>query len=228
MAAPTFVAEYETAWNSTTTPKTTAAFDVLEGDLLVAVCVLADVTLAAIAKPTGGSLYWDQKSLFAAANFTSVGIWTARVDADQNMTVTFARSGASAQFFGGNVFHFRDAQVGSSPNPPRNVTGAAPQYNIQIGKANSAIVVVIGDWAAASTARNWLTSAGSLTEQTYWHENGQYTVYAGIHKDAGTVAALNVGLSIPAVQTYTIEALEIAGSTTLSAYDYKMAARLSG
>src|SRR5262245_29707051 len=53
---PTFVAEAETAWNSSTSPKTTPSFNVLAGDVLIAYALQQNSsgTLAV----SGGSLAW--------------------------------------------------------------------------------------------------------------------------------------------------------------------------
>jgi hypothetical protein len=210
MAAPTFVQEAETTWTSATS-KATGTFSVLAGDILVAVMVVEDASPPTVNAPTGGSLTWEPKQLSDVSSSCPVGIWTAVVDTNKSMAVTFSLQG-SAHYFGGNVFTFRNSDGVGASNKAQ--TTGAPSVNVTTTQPNSAIVVVNGDWDADDGAsRTWRTAdAGALTEQSYNRVIGNYTIYIGYHADAGAVGAKAVGLSAPSAQTYTVAAVEVKGT----------------
>jgi len=215
MAAPSFIQEAETAWNSSTSPKTTASFNVVAGDILAAFGVVDDSGNPANWAGTfsGGSLTWTNREIVSVSDYCHLQIATATVDADKSMTVSFTRTaGSSTAWFGANVLTFRGSDgVGASAKT--NVASGAPTLNLTTTQANSAIVVANGDWVAADGAsRTWRTNAGTLTEQTYFRDSARYTVYGGYHADAGAVGTYAVGLSAPSGQKYSIAAVEIKGT----------------
>lgn len=204
---PVFIQEVETVWNATA-DKTTSSFNVLAGDLLVAYSSSEHGYYAPTAI-SGGSLTWTKRQeVHIDITWATTTVWTAVVDADKSMTVTFDGPDSS-HLFGGNVLIFRNSGgVGASDKA--NVDGAAPSMNLTTTQANSAIVVLSADWNAANgSTRTWRTNAGSFTEQTYHYESGRYTVYGGYHANAGAVGTYAVGLSAPAAQKYSIVALEV-------------------
>lgn len=216
MAAPSFIQEAETAWTDdadTVASVATASFNVLAGDVLAAIGITGDnvgVTLTI----AGGSLTWTQQQAVAVNAYCWVAIWTATVDSDKAMTVTFTRSAdpGGAIFYGGNVFTFRGSDgVGASNKT--NVASGAPTLNLLTTQANSVIVVANSDWTAADGAsRTWRANAGAFTEKTYFRDSSQYSNYAGYHADSGAVTTYAVGLSAPTGQKYSIVAVEIKGT----------------
>lgn len=209
---PTFIQEAETAWDNTTSPKTTASFAVQTGDVLVAFAVVenhgSDITIS------GGSLTWTERQQVNVTNYTRVYVWTTTATSSTSITVTFTR-GAS-RFFGGNVLTFRgSAGVGASAKT--NTTGA-PSLALTTTTDNSAIVCVNGDWNATDGAsRIWRTvnsitpSSGAGTEPTYFRNSTNYATYGAYYTDAGAAGSKTVGLSAPSGQTYSIVAIEIKG-----------------
>lgn len=212
MAAPTFIQEAETAWNVNTTPKTTASFAVQVNDILVAIGVTAD-TSTTLSTPTnsGTALTWTLQQSIVVSSYCSTYVWTTTASTAESITVSFARGGVS-NLFGGNVLTFRGSDgVGASAKT--NVTTGAPTLNITTTQANSAVVVVNGDWNAVDGAtRTWRENAGSLTEVTYFRDSANYTVYGGYHSDSGATGTYAVGLSAPSGQAYSIIAVEVKGS----------------
>lgn len=210
---PTFISETETAWNSTTSPKTTASISVNNGDVLVAFSVVEDH--AASVSIAGGSLTWTLQQEVNITNFTRVFIWTTTATSTTSFTVSFTRT-ATARFFGGNVFVFRGSDgVGASNKT--NTTGT-PSLTLTTSFANSAIVVVNGDWSGQDgTSRTWLTvnsitpSSGAGTELTYFRDAAHYATYGAYYTNAGTATGKTVGLSAPGTQTYSIVAVEVRG-----------------
>jgi hypothetical protein len=211
MAAPSFIQEAETAWNVSTSPKTTASFSVLAGDILIAFMGSEDnePTPGSI---SGGSLTWTQEQSIDVLNFCGITIWSAVVDANKSMTVSVSRTlGSGTQKWGFNVLTFRGSDgVGASNKT--NVASGAPTLNLTTTQANSAIVVANGDWAALTTARTWRANAGAFTENTYDTGGGSYTMYGGYHADAGAAGTYAVGLSAPTGQKYSIAAIEVKGT----------------
>lgn len=203
---PTYVQHYQTGWGSSSTPNNTSSFSVLAGDVLVAYSMTAnDATTVSV---SGGSLSWTLQQSIGVTNYSRLYIWTAVVDVDKSMNMSFSRGG-SLNNFGGGAFTFRGSSgIGASSST--NTTGA-PSLNLTTIGSQSAIVVISADWNALSSARTWRTGAGALTESAYTYTAGQYTIYAGFHANAGAPGTYTVGLSAPAGQQYSIGAIEVKG-----------------
>jgi hypothetical protein len=225
MPAPTFIQEAETAWNSTTTPKTTASFAVQTGDVLVAIGVIADSNgVDDNLTVSGGSLTWTvpTNGRVKVNQYTGVVIYTATATSSTSITVSFASAASPSAWFGGNVLTFRGSG-GVGVSAKTNVLSGAPSLSITPGAANSAIVAVSGDWAAADgTTRTWRTvngitpTSGNGLEVTYFRDAAQYTVYGAYWNDAGAAGAQTVGLSVPSGQKYSIVAVEILGTAAVA------------
>jgi hypothetical protein len=212
-AAPSFIQESpDTAWDTTTTPKTTSSFSVQNGDILVAYAACEDSTncgAITITDNTSTSGNWVNRQTVSAASYTEAYLWTKVVTATESMTVTLTRA-PNASIFGGDVLTFRGSD-GVGATAQNHATGAAPTVDLTTTQANSAIVVVNSDWAAGTGSRTWRTNAGTFTEVSYQNVNGNYTIYGGYHADAGSVATYAVGLSAP-TQTYSVAAVEVKGA----------------
>jgi hypothetical protein len=159
LTPPTFIQEAETDWSIVDTPSVTASFDVQAGDVLVAYAIAenyssVDSCSDEATTVSGGSLTWNNEQTVQVNGTTWVGIWTATVDTNKSMTVSFADGdgvGACTQSFGGNVFTFRGSGgVGASNKT--TVDSGAPTLNITTEAANSAVVVANGDWNALDGA----------------------------------------------------------------------------
>lgn len=209
MAAPPFVQEAETAWNTATTPKTTASINVTSGNVL-AVVGASEKDTVTISTPTNtgtGQTFSLLQSVVVSA-FCWAGGWSATCSATEAETFSFAR-GATSGWFGGNVLEFSGSNgVGASSK--NNGSGAPGTVSLTTTQANSAIVVIVADFNAGVGARTWLTNAGAFTEQTS-QVVANYTVYAGFHADAGAVGSYTVGLSAPN-QKFSIVAFEVKGT----------------
>lgn len=207
MSAPAFILEAETAWNTATTPKTTAAFNILQGDVLVAYAETDDSSTTVNISNSGLALAWTLQQAVAVAGFSWVGAWT-HVVAQSRAAVTVSFAGVGGGFFGGNVLLIRGSDgVGASSKT--NGSGA-PTLNLTTTRADSMIVVANADFAVGTGARTWRTGAGALTETTFANAVNM-VVYGGYHVNAGAVGTYAVGLSAPAGQTYSIVAVEVFG-----------------
>lgn len=211
MVAPTFVSEYEVStWTTNTTPKsvsvTTQPFD-----LLVWIAATRDsaTTVGTLSAGTGMSWNFVQYSL--AASNCAIYIGTALATVAETFTLSgTATSTSTIGQWGFNCLRFANTN-GWGAGGVLLSTGI-PSITFNTTQDDSAIVVVNGDWNAVDgAARSWLTSAGAFTELTYARQSLGYTVYGGIHSDAGPAGSKTVGLSNIAGQKYSIAALEILG-----------------
>lgn len=215
MPAPSFIQEAETAWNSATEPKTTASFNVLAGDVLVAFAIAENFLSGDNAfTVSGGSLSWDPEQEVQVDSHTRVAAWTAVVDSDKSMTVSFNGPGAAGRWFGGNVLTFRGSD-GAGASNKGNATSDASEIDLTTTQDNSVVVVAQGDWNAVDgAARTHLTAdCGSASEQTYFHDGAHYAAYGWYHADAGAaVAGETVGVDTPNGQKWSIVAVEVKGT----------------
>lgn len=220
MAAPTFVAEYETTFNESTSPETDAV-TVATSDILAILGVVED-SATTLTTPTGGGYtYTLQQNSNVASNCNVYG-WTAPITSDQSYSVSISDAGDGSHWWGYNVLRFSGSDgVGASAKT--NSTGGS-SLGITTTQANSAIVVAVGDWNAVDGAsRTWRTvnsttpTAGNGFERTYFRDAAHYGVYIGYYPDAGAVGAKTVGLSAPTGQKYSIIAIEIKGSAAAGA-----------
>lgn len=213
MAAPTFVAEYETAWNADTTPKalnvTTAV-----GDVLVIIGMIEN-GLASLNTPTGGTgLTWTlRQSISLGSDWCAVYVWTATATTAQTFSCSVSRSGSTGAWWGWVALRW-SGSGGVGASSKANASGA-PSLGLTTTAANSAICIGNADWNAADgTSRTWRSVNGSpATEQSYFRNSSRYTLYAGRHTDAGAAGAKTVGLSAPAGQKYSITAVEVLGTS---------------
>jgi hypothetical protein len=222
MAAPTYVAEFEGTWSTTTTPKTSASISANAGDVLVAIGIVADSS-DTFSTPTnsGVAQTWTLQAQASATSFTRVAIWTCKVDTTQAMTVSLARTtGATADKYGLTVHQYRDVDTVTPVGAANATTGSgAPALSLTTQQTDSAVLVANADWGAIDgTVRTWLTVNGSVgTEMTYFRDSTAYTVYVDRYTDAGAAGAKSLGLSGPTGQTFSIAAVEIRGIVTASA-----------
>lgn len=209
--APTFVAEYETAFNTSTSPKTTASFNAVAGDYLICVGLSEDANFP-LSTPTNtqGALTWSLKQSIVVSSYCTNYIWTAPVTSTMTgMTVSNARASGH---FGINVLHYRDSD-GIGTSVKANASGA-PSISIT-ASANSALITSVSDWNAVSGAsRTWRTINVAATEQSYVLDAGLYGIYVARYTDAGTAGSKTAGLSAPTGMKYSVIALEVLGKTT--------------
>ena len=210
---PTFVSEYETTWNSATSPKTTANFSVQSGDILVAYAV-NESSSSTIATPPTGTLTgtWTLKQTISTANFTALRLWTMQVASNQtNVNVSFTNGSGN---FGADVLHFRNASSVGVTAQANSATGN-PTLTLNGVGDNSSIVMVNGDWSAKTGARTYnTTSAGSFTETSAYADGSSYGVEAGYYGNAGTSGNKTIGITAPTGMAWALAAIEIKGNST--------------
>lgn len=208
---PTFVAEYETTWNSTAASKT-ASVTVNSGDVLVIYAGTETASSTTLSTPTGGSLTYTLRQSVAVSNFCAAYAWTAVASSTQTFTFSVARA-AGLGWWGADCLRFSNSGgVGTSGKA--NASGSAPTLNLTTTQDNSAIVMFNGDWNAGDgNGRTW---RGAVSEQSYFFDSSHYTIYGGYLPDAGTQGAKTVGLTSPASQIYSLVAVEVLGLAATS------------
>lgn len=215
MAAPTFVAEYETSWTGNSA-SLTQAITTAVGDTLVLVAAESNGG-GTLGTPTdnGPGLTWTlRQSVHVSTSWSDVYIWTATATTAATFNVTVAKTGGSP-VWGFNVLRF-SGTGGVGASSKTNVSSGAPSLSLTTTGANPAIVVINADWNAVDGAsRTWRSVNGTPTEVTYVRVSAStVTDYAAYHPDAGTAGAKTVGLSAPAGQKYSIAAVEILAGTS--------------
>ncbi len=226
MAAPTFVAQYATAFNASTSPKTAmSAVSISSGDVIVIVGAIEGGQDAAGYPPAyteNGSASLANVTESTAADVAASSCATYIATASESITITAAR-GSSADgswYFGANAIRFSGSSgVGNV------VTGGgsgSPSMSIITTQANSAIVVIFTDWNATTGTQTFTSNggAGSATLLTGYPGDGvRYGAAIAYYADSGAAGAKTVGMSAPTGQKWRGIAIEVkgtAGGTTYS------------
>ena len=213
---PTFVAEYETVYDTTTSPKTISV-TVSTGEVLVNAAVGADTNTNLGSAPTGGTgVSWTLAQSTTTASKCAV-ITNSSSPTGQTFTLS-QTGGANFVPFGDACFRFSGSDGIGASNEAEG-SGSGPSVSLTTTADNSAVLVVACDWSAADGAsRTWRTvnsytpTSGNGGEKTYFRDSLQYTVYMAVYGDVGTAGTNTYGLSAPN-QNWTIHAVEIKGST---------------
>ena len=214
MAAPTFVAEAESVWNTTTSPKT-VSITVDNGDVVV-VCAGTDAT-GGLGSPSGGGLTYTLQQadgVVAVVVHTTIGTST--------QTFTLSQPDPGGADFGVNALRFA-ATAGVGASTVATVSGVDGSVSLTTQADNSAVVVLIVDFGAVDgAARTWKTvngitpTVGNGLEATYNLDAGIYTVYAAYYSDAGAAGANTFGISAPTGGNYSVIAVEVKGIATVA------------
>jgi fibronectin-binding autotransporter adhesin len=214
---PTFVAEYETAFNSNGTPKTTSV-TVAAGDYLVVVGMSEDAAYT-LSTPTGGGLTYTLQQSVVVTDYCTAYIWTAPAPTSQSFTLSVSMSGSSG-WWGANCLRFSGG-TGIGASSKTNIASGAPSLGLTTTADNSTIVCASSDWTAADgSSRTWRTvngftpAAGGTGEATYFRDGTHYAAYAAYWPDAGTAGSKTVGVSSPSGQKYSIIAVEVLGTSS--------------
>lgn len=206
---PTFVNEVETAWNTSTSPKTTGSIDVEAGDFLVCIGII-NSNDRTISTPTnsGTALTWTQQQFSDSTN--RIYLWTAPATANESITVSAVQPSA-AQQYGIVVYAFRSsAGIGASSKHTTAQSGV-PSLDITTTRPNSIVVFgIVDDVPVDGASRAYLTNAGAATERMYFLAAGR-THYSAYHANSGAIATYAVGLSAPGSQLYQMVAVELLG-----------------
>jgi hypothetical protein len=227
---PTFILDNEgtAGWDSTTTPKTTAAFDSAVGDVWVT-GVLCEHDSETFDTPTntGTAQTFTARGSVDTTDYGEIRAFTTVVaNTLSSQTCSVARTaGLADKRFNLNVVRFSGSDgIGAVPAGEAETDGTAPSLTITTTGDNSAIVVFVTDWNAANGAsRTWQTvnsitpTAGNGFELTYFRNASAWTMYVGYYPDAGAKGAKTVGISAPSTMKASIVAVEVLGTAAAAA-----------
>lgn len=224
MSLPVFVAEYPTAYNNGTSPKTAmSAVAVESGDLLVAVAF--HETNVAVNITEDGSSSWVLRQTVSQPNLCYLRIWTYEVTSNENITVTFT---SSSGYFGGNVLRFNaHGGVGTS-NSAYSHSGDS-EVILPSVSANSTIVMISADWIAQNGDQVANTTIGDFTYKTgYPGDNVRYGILIGYYPDSGSSGSKTIGQIDPDEMEWTVIGLEIKSSVLVTPVHDRVNTRLIG
>lgn len=232
VTAPTFVAQYATAFNVSTSPKTAmSAVSISSGDVIVIVGVIEDAKSTSGWSPTYSE---DGSSAFAntidnsTLDYSGVSSATYTATNNESITITAARgsSATTTLFFGANAVRFSGSSgIG---NTATDSGSGSPSISITTTQNNSAIVVIFADWNATTGTQTFTSNggAGSPTNLTgYAGDGSHYGAGIAYYADAGTAGSKTVGMSAPTGQKWRGIAIEVkgtesGGSPAISAISY--------
>lgn len=214
MTHPTFVTEVESAWNSTTSPKTSPSISGVTGDRIVVIGMSAnELTKLNTPTKTGTAHTWTlQQSQAALVDYGTIYVWTTTLTVTESFTVSVTKAGG-ADFFGISVHQYRDSD-GFGTSNKTNAASGAPSLTTSSLSTDSAVVTGVSDWQAVDgTSRTWRSVNGSaMTESSYFRDATMYGLYVG-RANAGAAGTETVGLSAPSGQKYVMAYIEVLGTS---------------
>lgn len=220
MATPPTVTEVaETAWNASPASVNSGLQTYATGDIIVILGGTGDAASTLSISKTAGTATlsaFTQQQVISTSGSAYSSIWTATVTAGGTATITLTKS-AGGNFIGGSFLKIDAATTdGLGQSAKAVIATGGPTLTFTTLADNSALIVFTTDWNAIDgTVRTWRTPSGSsaIVESTYFRDSANWTVYAGVHADAGAVGSKTVGLSAPVGQKYSLVAIEIKGIT---------------
>ena len=210
---PTPVAQYESVWNTSTTPKTVSVTTAV-GDRLI--CCAINESMGAsrsLNTPTGGTgLTWTLDQSYAVTNQSMVSIWTATATTAETFTCSVTVTNGGTGFWGFEVQRWSGSD-GFGASGKAQASGA-PSLALTTQGDDSALAVYSGDWNAidGTTRTVRAISGAAFTETAYFRDSARYTLYGGYYDAAGPAGAKTVGWSAPTGQAYSLVAVEIKGA----------------
>jgi len=208
--APGYVGEFHTTFtNDSVASKTTATFDVRAGDLLVAYYAYPspDATDPPI---SGGSLTWTiVQQISNVSGYPDIKTWQAVVDSNKSMSVTF--TAPFVQCFGGGVYIFRGAEIGSSVKENQTNEAGGPALDIITTKTDSILIAVFNDYWGITGTPVWRTGAGSFVQDINGpglSSNCSFA-YVGRHTDVTATGTYTVGMTSPTGQHQSFIVIEV-------------------
>lgn len=212
MAAPTFVQEAETVFNTATSPKTSAAITDTTGDVLVSCGVAEDGSVTAITPTLTGETFTSKANIGTSGGSCRLHALTAVIaSSGVAETVSLARTGTTTLWWGANELLFTASNGVGASNSAEGTTAAAPNLALTTTQDNSAIVVIQTSYNSVDPATwVWRTVNGaSPTIQTAFVDSVHYAFAIGYYPDAGVAGAKSIGTTTSMI--YTIAAIEVKG-----------------
>lgn len=220
---PTRVSDAESAFNTTTSPKSVTGVAVTAGDLLVIWQGAENSTTMSTAPTFSGTA-----TVAAASSLAQIGtgtqarasVWKADVTGSGSVDVSMTRAG-TAVFWGGGVVVLRNHNgTGTVASAAPAANSVAPSLAITTAADNSGILYVEVDFNAVAGARTFRQiNALSPTVVANFVDTAHYGVDAAWYTDAGLIGAKTAGISSPSTMCECHVAVEVkpaaAGGVTV-------------
>lgn len=193
--------------------RTTSAFDVATGDLLVVFSGDENGGVISISN-NGAALTWTtHANIGTALSTATVVAWsTTLASARTGLTVTSTDS-STGSATGIIVYHYRNHGGVGAVASRLGVSGVSSTVDLTVPGVvkNSAVNWLVGDWSAAVNASPTYRTAdaGAITQRVNTTITGGWTAIGGDHADAGAAGAKHVGFTQSA--DWTMVAVEVLG-----------------
>lgn len=203
-AAPTLVSYTETVWNTSTLSKTVTIPSFNAGDIIVFGGLSAGSSSGqSFQTPTATGLTFTTVINHVPASNCGAAIFTATAGSS-GTSVVVTETMTNADTFGFGIWVYRSsAGVGNNAS---SFTSSLTTSLTPAGGAHSAIVWLVGDWAAG--ALQTITPAPTNTRERSI-VTGQYTIYVAELADQTGTGAVSYGISGSGTGPFSIVALEI-------------------
>ena len=212
MAAPTFVSQGSSAFDTNTTPKT-VSITTQTGDRVVVIAISANASSPVSTAPTGNSQTYTQVASLGTTSAHGRAIaWTMTETAGGTYNVSCTRP-SGVNIWGFSVWVWRDSDGFGAVGAP-TVNSTSNSVTLTTTGANSGLCVASCDWNAVDgTTRTRRTINGSTgTERSYYRNSAEYTAYAQDYADCGSTGSVTAGYSAPTGQASAIIAVEVKGT----------------
>lgn len=215
MAAPTYQTTTQSnspadfASANTSTTRTTPSYSPTAGTILVG-CAVSENTDAKPVSSISGGPTWTQQYLDNTDSKASVALYTATA-AGGAITSTVTSGGAYSGKMGLAVLQFTGSDGIGAKNTAKGTTGF-PSVSLTTTQANSAVVMVVGDWAAITGTSTFSTVNSTPVEIVDYADGASYGVHIAYWPDVGAAGAKTFAMSAPSGQNWTAHVIEIKGT----------------
>jgi len=220
---PTFVAEYESTWNASTTPRSVSATIAPNDCLIIAGITSNDTTPFSGLYPQdtlGTHLTYNLLESILVTDYCALKLWSVLNTGGQSGTFTLSLGTTSGvDDWGFNCLRFSGVQsIGNHAQNHAEVSSGGQVLNLTTSAENSVVVCFAGDWTAdPATDRQWKningtqpTSANGFVK-TFQVITAVYGVYGAYWPDVGAAGTHDYGVNPPIDQKYSIAAVELVG-----------------
>lgn len=200
---PTLISHNSSVYNTSSDKSVTPTSGWQAGDVIVVVAVDEGVSTETIGAPAASGLTFTPVITHAASSNSSLIVYTAVAGSSGSGAITV--SDPTAQF-GISVFVFRGSDgVG---NHAGSFTSSRT-VSLTPAAADSAIVWVVGDWAAAAVQ---LETPTATIDEVQAQSSGRYTAYVKELADQASTGAVSYGVLGSGTGPFSIGVIEIKGA----------------
>lgn len=217
MAAPTYSATTQSnspvdlTTTSTSDTRTTPSYSPASGTILVG-CGVSEDSVSAQLASIGGGPVWTQQYLDNTASKTAVALYTATAAGGAiTSTLTIAGGGGNPVKAGLAVLQFTGSDGIGAKNTASGTSGT-PSVSLTTTQDNSAVVMVVGDWAALTGTSTFSNVNTAPVEVVDYADGTNYGAHIAYWPDVGAAGAKTFAMSAPSGQNWTAQVIEVKGS----------------